>query len=349
MELYTYNKDNLDYSLNFKKSYKSSSGIVYHKHILNFKSAYSTGIQENDMVYCELYSKKKVYRKASGKKTSSTVSNYTKTSQHAPLVIFLHGFATNDKKIENYSSFIKKLMDFNINCLFINLPFHLNRRPANELSGKRLIYFDDKETLLFFHQSVVDIRKSLDVLENIISTKKVYLLGISLGSMISSVAAAFEPKIDKTILVLGGGRWEEVHWNGILKYILKGNCDDDRIMTKSKCHDHYLNFDAFSQKLKEENPDRITFDLEGNPEIKNHCAKKCFLCDPIAFAYKINPKNIMMINSRIDHFFSKKSTVKLWDSLGKPEIYWLNYPHVSKIISRKNVFERIIQFFDLKP
>jgi len=39
----------------------------------------------------------------------------------------------------------------------------LNRTPPGEKSGERLIHNKDIETLLFFHQSVLDIKKGIDI------------------------------------------------------------------------------------------------------------------------------------------------------------------------------------------
>jgi hypothetical protein len=70
----------------------------------------------------------------------------------------------------------------------------------------------------------------------------------------------------------------------------------------------------------------------------------CFLCDPAAFANRINPENVIMINSRFDHLFSKKSTKELWEALGKPQAHWFNKLHTSKMILNPRVFEKIYEF-----
>jgi hypothetical protein len=71
---------------------------------------------------------------------------------------------------------------------------------------------------------------------------------------------------------------------------------------------------------------------------------KCFLFDPVSFAHKIEPSKVLMINSRLDHYFSRKSASMLWNALGKPEIHWLNKMHRSSVLSNKKVLSIIRRF-----
>ena len=236
------------------------------------------------------------------------------------------------------------LVNKNFNCAFINLPFHLNRTPGNELSGQRLTCYDDKEILLFFHQSVVDIRKLIDISLDLLPVKKIIICGISLGTMISVISMACDSRISKGIFLIGGGNWYEIHWKGLLRFVLKGNCNQEGFITKRKCSQHYRCFPDFLNDFKEIEIKNLSWDLENYPELKQKTQKMCFLCDPVAFADRINPGNVIMINSKFDHLFSKKSTIKLWEALGKPQIYWFNRLHTSKMILNSRVFEKIYEF-----
>jgi hypothetical protein len=358
MELYNYNNENNNIDFEIKIDLHKDEGIAdnLRKFILIYESPYNSPIEINNNIYAELFIKDNFFIKpvnfASETFEESSknliVSNFKYFNKNIPLLIFLHGFSTKDEKLKNYYKFISSITNSDIACLFINLPFHLNRRPVNEASGERLIYYDDVDTLLFFHQCVVDIKKSIDIINNILSPSEINICGISLGSMVSVITMAVDNRINKGILILGGGNWEEIHWNGILKFILKGNCAGDEKISREKCHNYYLNFPEFVKKLKTVNPDKITTEIDENFELKNLCTKKCYLCDPLAFAYKINPQKVLMINSKIDHFFSKKSTLQLWKELGKPEIHWYVYPHLSMIINKKEIFHLILKFLTIK-
>ena len=324
MKLYSYASDvktNLKIKevMAFPEMGKPSVGLK--KYILEYDSPYKTGIKENDCVYAELF-----------------------LGKNDTLFILVHGFTSNRKKIVTYNGFMYNLVNKNFNCAFINLPFHLNRTPGNELSGQRLTGYDDKEILLFFHQSVVDIRKLIDISLDLLPVKKIIICGISLGTMISVISMARDSRISQGIFLLGGGNWNEIHWKGFLRFVLKGNCSQEGFITKEKCSRYYKFFPDFLNDFKEIELENLSWDLENYPELKQKTQKMCFLCDPVAFADRINPENVIMINSKFDHLFSKKSTKKLWDALGKPQAYWFNRPHTNKMILNPRVFEKIYEF-----
>jgi hypothetical protein len=340
MELYCYKSNQtLNYDI------KNIERILIQENLLNkititFDSPYKTGNLKNDKVYCELFSSLNKNKKRIDLKNIKNIDNIF--SADNKLLIVVHGFGTSH--LDNYYQFISKIVNNNISCAFINLPFHLSRTPQGEKSGERLIYYDDEQTLGFFHQSVVDIRKLVEIVFNNLHIKKISICGISIGSMVSVIAMAWEKKIKKGIFVVGGGNWEEIHWNGLLRFVLKGNCSGKSKIPRKNCSEFYSNFSNFLKKFKEISPDSITKDIQNYPEIKNLVVKKCFLCDPLAFAHKINPDNVLMINSKLDFYFSKKSTIQLWEELGKPRIYWLNYFHSSKVLLNGKVIEKIFKF-----
>jgi len=352
MFLYDYTKDISEFKitpLHLKDKIIADSVLGYS---LSFKSPYKSPSAINNNVYSELFFKKEFLNKKTIPESidgNESAEDYFKFyNKDIPLLIFLHGFSTKDEKLKNYYKFINNALNMNTACLFINLPFHLNRRPQGEASGNRIIYYDDADTLLFFHQCVVDVRKAIDIVEKILPPIEINICGISLGSIVSVISMGVDKRISKGILLLGGGNWKEIHWNGISRYILKGNCAEPETITKEKCGIYYSNFSKFLEKLKALNPDRITMELDEQENLKKLCTKKCFLCDPLIFAHNIRPEKVLMLNSRIDHFFSKKSSLMLWEELGRPEIHWFNYFHLSRILNKKPILKNISVFLNKK-
>ncbi|MGM0366232.1 MAG: alpha/beta hydrolase family protein [Actinomycetota bacterium] len=323
MKIYNYNsKDkNLTYDIRQADSRNSRTCTSY---TLTFRSPYSSGIKENDTAYCELFTPEGL-------------------DKPLKLLIFLHGFSTRRKKLQNYYFFINSMASRGYACAFLNLPLHLNRTPEVSSSGEDLIYYDDMQTLEFFHQCVVDTKRLIDIMQNY-CLDNIHICGLSMGSMVSVLAMAHEPRIEKGALLIGGGHWEEVHWGGILRFILKGNCADDGQIDRAKCHNYYSNFPKFLKQLKKTEPEVIDTDKPGS--LEEHLTKKCFLCDPLAFAHRINRERVLMINARFDFYFSRNSTLKLWRELGKPEIHWLTNFHSSKIITDQEVISKIYRFLE---
>ena len=349
MKLYNYNKE-LKLTYTIKKARAETN--FPHRYVLTYESAYKTGIKKNDKVYTELfldndflnYNIKNELKKS----LENTPTNINKLQNTETLIILTHGFSSRKDKLRNYYFLINKITQKNLNCAFINLPFHLNRTPTDEISGRRLLYFNDVGILEFFHQSVVDIRKLIDIILNIRPFKNIYICGLSLGGMISIISMVYDRRIKKGIFLITGGNWKEIHWDGMLKFFLKGNCLSDGIITRKKCNNFYNKFPKFLEELKKIPLNELTNDLVDFPELKKATLKMCFLCDPLAFAHKINPENVLMINSKFDQYFTKESTTFLWEELGKPKIYWLNNLHTSKILTNPEVIKKITNFISQK-
>ncbi|MBC7333897.1 MAG: alpha/beta hydrolase family protein [Actinobacteria bacterium] len=355
--LYTYDKTKeLDFTITRVEENNSSESafparLTVTSFLLTYSSPYKTGIEINDRVYCELFFPG-IYKPDPGSKSTTKLSrhlDYPDTmvlhpndkENSIPILILIHGFMSDFNRLYNYYYFIGKMLEKGIACAFINLPFHLNRRPRYEKSGRRLIYYDDIETLEFFHQSVVDVKRLIDIILGAFPVESINICGISLGSMVSLITASQDKRINKTILLMGGGNWKEIHWNGLLRFILKGNCIPEDHITEEKCKEFYSKFHDFSKKFKEVSPEKLTPGMNHYPSLKELLPRKCFLCDPLLFAHKVDPKKVLMINSRLDFYFSKRSTMELWEELGKPRIYWLNYFHTTKILTKPHIIQKI--------
>jgi pimeloyl-ACP methyl ester carboxylesterase len=301
---------------------------LYKKYSLTFKSSYTTGIKKNDTVYSEVFINK---------------------NREAPLVLLLHGLGSKQSSLQNYYCFVEHLVKSGLNCIFLNLPFHLNRTPDSEKSGERNLFFDDIDTLKFYHQAVVDIRRLLDITAGIFKFSENIICGFSMGSTIAAIALAVEKRFVKGVLVLSGGNWHQIHWNSSLSYLLKGNClkNEGDVINKKKCREIYQQYPAFLAEFKKlKDPEALDFQLSSRQELKEKTTRQCFLCDPLTYAHLINPDKIIMINSRFDHFFNRKSTEQLWKELGNPKIYWFNNLHTSKMICKRKVQKTIVDFIN---
>ncbi|MCG9479328.1 MAG: lysophospholipase [Actinomycetia bacterium] len=323
MKLYDYNQQDSGLTFDLKETRPTPGIPDAFTYKLQYRSPYVTGNKLNDRVYCEIYSPDRL-------------------QQPSRLLIFLHGFSTRKNKMDNYYHFIKQAVNHGYTCAFPNLPLHLNRAPEDSQSGKELIYYDDLDTMEYFHQCVVDIRRLIDIMHNWPVTT-IHICGLSMGSIVSVLTMAHEPRIDKGVLLIGGAHWEQIHWNGILRFVLKGNCADHGKINRSKCHSYYSHFPAFLKQFKASgNGDIDTEKLKSDsPDL----AKMCFLCDPLAFAHRLDPQQILMINARFDFYFSRKSTLMLHKELGQPEIHWMANFHSSKILTDSRVINKIFSFF----
>ncbi|MBM3710171.1 MAG: hypothetical protein FJW61_07115 [Actinobacteria bacterium] len=138
-------KKNEDLNYSFKEVYSYITENFFlrrkiRKIILQFNSPYKSGVKENDTVYAELFLTKENNDK--GQEKTGNKGGIEK------IIILLHGFNSSLTRLKNYYCFVNKALANNYSCIFINLPFHLNRTPPGEKSGERLIHNKDIETYI---------------------------------------------------------------------------------------------------------------------------------------------------------------------------------------------------------
>ncbi|MCM8759672.1 MAG: hypothetical protein NC906_07895 [Candidatus Omnitrophica bacterium] len=136
-------------------------------------------------------------------------------------------------------------------------------------------------------QSVIDVRKTIDFLEK--ENQKIGILGISLGATISALVQAIDDRITSGIYIVGGADLANMLW-------------DSR--------------DFIARIYKKKLFGSIT---------REQLALQWKDIDPLTYAKP--QKNVMMINAKFDTSVRPIYTIKLWESLGKPEIHWLRCAH----------------------
>ncbi len=95
----------------------------------------------------------------------------------------------------------------------MTLPHHNQRSSDGIPVANGFLNADIGNTIVSVRQSVCEVRSLVNWLKAE-GFEKVAVLGASLGSSVASLAAAFEPQIDRTILLLTAGDFAEVVWKG---------------------------------------------------------------------------------------------------------------------------------------
>jgi len=317
-------------------------------YVIRYDSAIKTGDANNDVVHSEFFIPDNIQPVGAGSKI--IFSKQTDSLTNQKIIILLHGFNSTQWWLHHFYHFIKKAINNNFAVLFINLPYHLNRTPEGEQSGQRLIKSRDRELLEFFDQAVKDIQKAIIVLKKAFGATTCpgfYICGLSLGGMVASVTSAWEPEIKKSILMECGGNWDDIYWNSFVRLILRGTFIDKDKIKRKQAADFYSVHPSFIEELRKINPSQIEASLSEFPGLSAYPQKTMFLSDPLTFAYRANPENILMINAKYDILFCRSSTEKLWCGLGKPEIIWLNGFHGTGMLVNKFVIKKIFDFIGL--
>ena len=347
--LYRYEEEkNIDFKIlepegYFKKNRQKA--LENSGYIILYDSAIKTGDIRNDVVHAEFFIPENIRPVETGGKIVFSKQAGSLTNQK--IIILLHGFNSTQGWLHNFYYFIKKAINNNFAVLFINLPYHLNRTPEGEQSGQRLIKSRDTELLEFFDQSVKDIQKAIFILKKSFDDSTCpgfYICGLSLGGMVAAVTSAWEPEIKKSILMECGGNWDDIYWNSFVRLILRGTFIDKDKIKRKQAADFYSVHPSFIEELRKINPSQIEVSLSEFPGLSVYPQKTMFLSDPLTFAYRAKPENILMVNAKYDILFCRSSTEKLWDGFGKPEIIWLNGFHGTGMIANKFVIKKVFDF-----
>jgi dienelactone hydrolase len=164
------------------------------------------------------------------------------------------------------------------------------RRPTG--STARLLSMNLSHTLDAIRQTVLDVRCAVAWLASRpeIDANKLGIVGTSLGSFLSAIVAANEPRIKNVCLMLTGGGLVDAYY------------------------DHPL-----------AKPYTPLIDLIGGK-----FTMKTLLApvDPLTYARQLKGKNLLMICASRDDIVPPKAAVRLWEATGKQKILWVDGTHV---------------------
>jgi len=198
----------------------------------------------------------------------------------------------------------------NVAALFIRLPYYGERRGD---SRERFISFEPDVTRRNFRQAVLDIRRAAAWLGSRpeVDAKQLGVTGISLGGIMSALAAAGEPRFGKVAVYLGGGNLGEMVWT-----------HDNRAAV------------AFRKSWIARGETRESF------------LKKTRPVDPATYGHLLKSRTVLMVAARNDTIVPPDATMALWNSMGrKPKLVWLDAGHISAAQFLYGEMERLGKFF----
>lgn len=177
-----------------------------------------------------------------------------------------------------------------IAALFIQMPYYGPRRESGYPS---LMTLNVDHTLGAIRQTVLDCRCATAWLEARaeVDPKQLGIFGTSLGSFMSALTAAMEPRLQRVVLLLGGG--------GLV--------------------------DAFYEHPKAKPLIQIG---EFIGITRDKLRKMIAPADPLTYAEQLKQRHILMIAASRDDIVPPKASRMLWEATGKPKIIWVDATHV---------------------
>ena len=234
-----------------------------------------------------------------------------KPGQKRPAVIVLHILGA-DFALSRY--LCARLADRGVAALFVKLPYYGERRPKGP--DKRFLSVDMERSMLSMRQGVCDVRRGAAWLAGRpeVDPEKLGVTGVSLGGIVSSVAAAVDPTLNRAAFILAGGDLASILWE----------------MTEGAKY-------------------RALWLASGRTFADLQATTAPF--DPLTYAPRLKGKRVLMIAGRVDEVIPPRSASALWEAAGRPKIVWYDCGHYSAVGFLLPAVRETVDFFaaDVAP
>ncbi|HEY8503371.1 MAG TPA: prolyl oligopeptidase family serine peptidase [Gemmataceae bacterium] len=179
--------------------------------------------------------------------------------------------------------------------LFVQMAYHGPRRPPE--GRVRLLSPDIPHTLAAIRQTVLDCRCAAAWLaaRPEIDPERLGIVGTSLGSFMSALTAAMEPRLRRVALLLGGGGLVDAFYD----------------------HPRAGWFRRFNELL-------------GGS--KERLAELIAPVDPLTYADRLARRRLLMIAARRDEIVPPSAAEALWKAAGRQKIVWFDTTHYGAVL-----------------
>lgn len=146
---------------------------------------------------------------------------------------------------------------------------------------------------------VVEVRQALDWLtqQPSIDTARIGLIGMSLGAIVGSLTTGVDIRIRSEVLLLGGGD-------------LPGMIFSTREQSFVDMRKHLMEKQQVNLEILKQNAEKTLAPVE-----------------PLNYACRLSPSNILMINAYFDQTIPRPYTLALWEKIGKPQLIFIPTGH----------------------
>ena len=223
-----------------------------------------------------------------------------------PAVVVLHILGA-DFALSRYLA--ARLADRGVSALFIKLPYYGERRPKG---GAKFLSHDIDRSVLAMRQGVCDVRYAAAWLggRDEVDATKLGVTGISLGGIVSSLAASIDPTLNRAALLLAGGSLHDILWE----------MPERDAMTA-----------------------REAWIASGRTKAQFQALTTPF--DPLTYASRLKGKRVIMMDGNVDEVIPPYSATALWEAAGRPPIEWYDCGHYSSVGFLLPAIRSTVEFF----
>lgn len=240
-------------------------------------------------------------------KNNSVFGRYYKLTGTAPksTIILLHGIFENSyRHLERHAlSYIKS----GHNCLIMTLPYHMERTPKGQRSGKHFVSSDLDGIFTALKQGMSDVRAIISWLYAN-GEKRIGIMGIDLGGLIGSIVASSTRRINYLVLLAPA-----ISPLQVTGYTRSGHAVDGRIeatgLTKQEL---YMLFEPWTL-------------LHNRPIVSKN--------------------RVLLIRGEHDAVVPSDSIDRVWEAWNEPHMIESSHGHMSIMASRK-ILKDVSGFLD---
>jgi pimeloyl-ACP methyl ester carboxylesterase len=182
---------------------------------LRYRSALDTGHVENDTVHARFF-------------PADPASRWVKGRPRRAVLVLPHWNSPSDGHV----GLCRLFALFGLDALRLSLPYHDERMPPELHRADYIVSSNLGRTLQVCRQAVLDARRAVDWLDRR-GYQRIGIVGTSLGSCLSMLTAAHEPRIRAAALNHISPYFADVVWEGLstahVRQGLDGHIDLDRL------------------------------------------------------------------------------------------------------------------------
>ena len=193
-------------------------------------------------------------------------------------------------------------------ALYVPMPCYNDRRPPGD-PHKRMLREDPARAADGMKQTVMDVRRAKAVLASRPEVRgdSIGITGISLGGIMTSLAAGVDGQFNRVAPILSGGDVAAITFHANETRKIRAAMEE-KGMTLADAADVFAPV------------------------------------EPLSFASRIDPDRCLMINAANDEVIPKQNTLALRKALGEPQIVWLQAGHYSSLTFFPLMQKTVIEF-----
>lgn len=249
------------------------------------------------------------------------IYNFAPKGEVKASTLILHGLGSANVKFILWMG--PHLAAAGVNATVLILPGNYTRVEHKSVSGSSFLYPQMSRLKKFWEHAIVDIRSTIDWLEqNDLWKENNALMGYCLGGMLGTVAKAVDPRINQLILMTTSGHYPMIiHESKAARFarrlIQKGHICETNIHNKDYLYELY---DKEKDKIENMALKEILEDESLHP---------IFKIDPATYAHLIDPKEVTIIDALFDGTLPIEGRKLLYDKLKGAKKRIIPVSHVS--------------------